>query len=47
MSIYIRKDRHIKVKAKGKGDRALVRDNTAVAYLPPHFNHHEVTRKNG
>ena len=44
MSIYVRKNRYIKVKGMDKGEWVLIGENTVVAYLPPHFNHHEVKR---
>ena len=47
MSVYTRKDKHIKVEGKGGGSWVRIGGRIAATYLPPQMNHHELARALG
>ena len=47
LSVYTRKDRHVRVEGRGGGTWAWIGGGMAVAYLPPQMNHHELGRALG
>lgn len=47
ISVYTRRDRHIRVERMGKGTWALIGGSVVAAYLPPQLNHHDLARALG
>ena len=42
LAVYVRKDRTITCKRRGKGEWVMIANTLAAGYLPPHFDQHKV-----